>query len=191
MNDMLRKVSWKAAAVQMMVALVLLCGGAEAKPIEAGLGEIGWDADAKTVEQVMGKQGFMLLDQVKDEAGKTRQRFGYGLYSGFRCEIEVVWQAKHLTEINIASTGRLLLGADAAFQNLVARLIGEFGQPREREAHMLKIFPAVWVEGAKWTVTGNGQPSYDVVVVQNRPAPAPQGDPAGAEGVLVSFIKLQ
>lgn len=186
----LRKVCWKAAAVQLMVALVLFCGSAEAKPIESGLWGIGWDANAKAVEQVMGKQGFMLLDQVKDEDGKTRQRFGYGLYAGFRCEIEVVWQAKHLAEINIASAGRLLLGADAAFQNLVARFNEEYGQPREREAHMLKIFPGVWVEGAKWTVSVNGQPSYDVVVVQNRPAPAPQGDPAGAEGVFVSFIKL-
>ncbi len=190
MINMLRKVLWKAAAVQLLVALVLLCGGAEAKPIATGLGEIRWDADAKTVEQILGKQGFVLLDQVKDADGNTRQRFGNGLYTGFRCEIEAVWQEKHLAEIKIASIGRLLLGSDAAFQKLVARFTEEYGEPREREAHMLKIFPGVWVEGAKWTVTGNGQPSCDVVVVQNRPAPAPQGDPAGAEAVFVSFKKL-
>lgn len=190
MIDMLRKVCWRAAAVQLLVALVLLCGGAEAKPIEAGLWEIGWDADAKAVEQILGKQGFVLLDQVKDADGNTRQRFGNGLYAGFRCEIEAVWQAKHLAEVNISSAGRLLLGSDAAFHKLEVRFTEEYGEPREREAHMLKIFPGVWVEGVKWTVTGNGQPSYDVVVVQKRPAPAPQGDPEGAEAVFVSFKKL-
>jgi hypothetical protein len=185
-----KHVNTKLILIQLAVVFILFCGGAEAKGIEAGLWGIGWNADSNSVKQNLEQQGFVLLDQWKDENGNLGQKFGNGLYSGFSCDIRVLWKAKDLKEINIESTGVFLLGTDAPFQNLLARFTEEYGQPQEREAHMLKIFPGVWVEGAKWTVSEKGAAAFTVIIVQSRPADRVASDDATKSTIGVSFKRV-
>lgn len=185
-----KHVKMKFILIQLAVVLILFCGGAEAKGIEAGLWGIGWDADVNSVRQSLEQQGFVLLDEWKDANGNLGQRYGNGLYSGFPCDIRVLWKAKDLKEINIESNGVFLLGTDAPFQSLVARFTEEYGQPQEREGHMLKIFPGVWVEGAKWTISEKGTHAFSVTVVQNRPADRVTADDAAKATISVSFSRL-
>lgn len=180
-------VDMKIIILQLLVVLVLFCGGVEAKGIEAGLWGISWDADASQVKQSLEGQGFVLVEQGKDSSGNQWQKFGNGLYSGFQCDVKVVWQEKRLAEINIESTGVFLLGTEATYRKLEARFTDEYGQPKERERHMLKIFPGIWVEFAKWTVTDKGEPSFEVTVVQNSPADGPETETARPAKIYISF----
>jgi len=183
-------VNMKLILMQLAVMLILLCGGADAKGIEAGLRGINWDSDVKAVRLTLEQQGFTLLDQWKDENGNLGQKFGNGLYSGLRSDITVLWKAKGLKEINISSAGIFLLLPDAHFQSLVARFTDQYGPPQVREAHMLKIFPGVWVEGAQWKVNESGAPAFTATIVQSRPADQVVSGEADKGTISVSFKRM-
>lgn len=175
--------------VQLLVVVMFLFGSAEAKGIEAVLWEIGWDADAKQVKQCLEGQGFERIEQGKDMNGRQWQKFRNGLFSGFQCDIQVVWQSKQLAEINIESTGAFLLGTEFTYRNLVEQFTSEYGRPTEQDKYMLKIFPGIWVETVKWTVIANGAPSFEVIVVQNSPADKLGFEAADPSKISISFKK--
>lgn len=175
--------------IQIALTLMLFCGGVEAKGLETALWGIGWEADNKSVKQIMENNRFTLLNEGKYQDGKAWQRYGDGLYSGFQCDIEYVWQAGSLSAVNIESKGLFLLGPDSIFQSLVTQFTDEYGQPSEREAYMLKIFPGIWVEGVKWLVTGNGGSSFEVTVVENKAVLRPKGNLVPSDKILISFKK--
>lgn len=183
-------VDMKIIILQLLVVLVLFCSGAEAKGIEAELWGISWDADASQVKQSLEGQGLVLIEQGKDSNGNQWQKFGNGLYSGFQCDVKVVWQEKCLAEINIESTGVFLLGTESTYRKLEARFTDEYGQPKEKDRYMLKIFPGIWVELAKWVVTDQGRPSFEVTVVQNSPVDGPETETARPAKIYISFKQI-
>jgi|GEM_PF-5078058 len=156
--------------VQMLVIVMFLCGSAEAKGIEAGLGKMAWDMDTKQVKECLKGQGFELIEEGKDPDGRNFQRFGNSQFSSFYSNIHTVWQSKQLAEINIESSGVFLLGAEFTYRNLVAQFTDEYGQPVNQDKYMLKIFPGIWVETTTWLVDDNGIPSFGVTVVQENSA---------------------
>lgn len=176
--------------IQLLVVAMLLFGSAEAKAIETGLGEIGWDSNAAEVKQSLEGQGFEFFGQGIDAEGRQWQKFGNGQFSNFHCTIQTVWQSQRLEEINIESTGTFLLGTEYTYRNLVTRLAEQYGPPAEQDKYMLKIFPGIWVETMKWTVSVDGAPSFEIIAVQNNPAHAfgPESRHIGKIGITFKYI---
>jgi hypothetical protein len=180
----------KHIILQIFVMIALVLGTAEAKGIETGLWGLGWDANPNQAKQALEGQGFVLLDQGNDGAGISWIKFGNGQYTGFPCEVKVIWQAGQLAEISIESTEEFLLGSDLTYRNLSARFSEQYGPPRQSEAYMLKIFPGVWVEWSSWTVALKDVPTYAVKLEQNKPAEKLAGEPTRQEKIIVLFQKI-
>jgi len=176
----------KTITIQILLILVVFFGSAEARGIEAGLGGISWESDTNQVQQALAGQGFVFVEQGNTPDGNRWERYGNGLFSGFLCDIKVVWQSKRLAWIDIESR-IFLLGPESTYRKLVTQFAVEYGQPQETDRYMLKMYPGLWIEWAKWTVTGKGEPSFTVTVMQNSPAEAGS---AGSGEIKISFQKI-
>ena len=170
-----------------LIILVMLCANAEARGIEAGLWGIGWDSPATEIQTVLENQGFAAAGRGEEGDGLIWQEYSGGQYADFPYRIRMFWQGENLRRISLESAEAFLLGTDFPYRNLTAKFTQQFGPPQGGDAYMLKIFPGIWVEWARWTVTDQGSPPYTVTLSRQKPAYPHQDDPDKPAKISILF----